>query len=209
MFCVPRFDVTMIVPDELLELAVTTKTAGALPLDGNTVRFVPMACALNAVPSPFTTICCDCVPPGPKVKVSEVGFATGPPLLLAPPITMLTFTVWNGLPLWSNPVVDMEIVPVQVVFAAAVAFAGVTCTFSVVATLESVPELGVTVSHPWPQVFVPAKALKLPLPLIVICCAGGAAPPGVATLNVNVPVPLEGVELMLKFTVALAVKPPV
>src|SRR5512133_3985156 len=101
----------------------------------------------------------------------------------------------------------MEIVPVHVVPAAALAADGTTETVRACPIDDSCPLLGETWSQPWPQLLGAAKALKVPLPLMVIVCAGGATPPGVATLNVNVPVPLLGVVLTVKCTFSVAARP--
>src|SRR6516162_9722081 len=67
------------------------------------------------------------------------------------------------------------------------------------------PLVGVTESQPVPQVVVLGNAVNVPLPLIEMFCAGGAAPPGVATLKVRFPVPPEDVALMVRTTCSVAV----
>ena len=94
--------------------------------------------------------------------------------------------------------VKIEIYPVYV---PAARIPGLTETVSVCAKVDRNPLVGVTESQfEVLAVFITANAVKEPLPLMVTCCAGGAALPGASTVKVRLPVPVE-VVLIVRFTV--------
>src|SRR5215467_2488598 len=145
-FWLPRDDVTTILPDELPGATVTVTIAGVIPLVGDTVRLVPIACAVNPVPLPFTINVCDCawfVPEG-RLNTKDAGAATAPPPV-DPPMPIVTLIVWEFVLLEKRPVVERKMVPLQVPVAI---FPGNTCTVSRVGVDDSCPLMGDTWSHP-------------------------------------------------------------
>ena len=120
-------------------------------------------------------------------------------------MTIVTLIVWELVPFDSRPVVEMEIVPVQVA--------------APIAAWKHLHregggdgrELPAGRRHLQPSLTAIAGATRthcrMPLPLMVTCCAGGAAPPGVATLNVSEPVPVPAVALIVRLTFNVAVRP--